>query len=188
MTNSSNDNLPPIPAKRYFSLEELCELARINPAQFADWQHEHGLVIGYGGNVYTRSDVVKIRQLCATFSPFVDTFNRNGLDAAGNPAATAEEMTVGLAALLDRIEKALAWGARGRRFESFHSDQKYKRLGNLYQAFSPFLAWEGVSDGLYFRWIEFSDSFAFFYMIVLMTHCCIRCAVSYWKGFSPHKK
>ena len=57
---------------------------------------------------YTRSDVVKIRQLCATFSPFVDTFNRNGLDAAGNPAATAEEMTVGLAALLDRIEKALA--------------------------------------------------------------------------------
>ena len=108
MTNSSNDNLPPIPAKRYFSLEELCELARINPAQFADWQHEHGLVIGYGGNVYTCSDVVKIRQLCATFSPFVDTFNRNGLDAAGNPAATAEEMTVGLAALLDRIEKALA--------------------------------------------------------------------------------
>lgn len=78
MTNNV-DLLPPIPAQRYFSLEELCELVQINPTQFARWQHEHAEVIGYGGNSYTRRDVIKLRKLKDTFAPFVDEFNGNAV-------------------------------------------------------------------------------------------------------------
>ncbi len=108
MTSSANVDLPPIPAKRYFSLAELCELAQISPKQFAQWQQEHGIVVGYGADHYTRADVVKTRKLRDTFAPFIDAFNHNGLDADGRPAATAEEIKTGLAALSDKIEKALA--------------------------------------------------------------------------------
>ena len=38
MTSSVNAKLPDIPARRYFSLAELCELSQISPAQFAQWQ------------------------------------------------------------------------------------------------------------------------------------------------------
>ncbi|MGF6148057.1 Uncharacterised protein [Kingella potus] len=108
MTSSGNVKLPEIPAKRYFSLAELCELAQISAAQFAQWQYEHGTVVGYGADKYTRADVVKIRKLKDTFAPFVDGFNHNGLDAEGHPAATAEEVGAALGGLLAKIEKALA--------------------------------------------------------------------------------
>ena len=49
MTNNAN---PVIPAKRYFSLDEMCELVQISPSQFAQWQHENGIVVGYGGDRY----------------------------------------------------------------------------------------------------------------------------------------
>lgn len=107
MTNNAAD-LPVIPTKRYFSLDELCELAQISPAQFAAWQHNHGVVVGYGGKHYTRSDVVKVRHLKDTFAPFVDEFNRNALDASGNPAIKAEEMRIELERMLAEIEKTLA--------------------------------------------------------------------------------
>ena len=44
MTN--NVNRPAVPAKRYFTLDEVCELVQISPSQFAQWQHENGAVIG----------------------------------------------------------------------------------------------------------------------------------------------
>lgn len=43
MTN--NVNRPAVPAKRYFTLDEVCELVQISPSQFAQWQHENGAVI-----------------------------------------------------------------------------------------------------------------------------------------------
>lgn len=107
MTNNANV-LPVVPAKRYFSLEELCELVQINPEQFAAWQHENGIVIGYGGERYTRQDVVKLRKLKNTFAPFVDAFNHNALDAEGNPAVKAEEVRAELQEILAEIEKTLA--------------------------------------------------------------------------------
>lgn len=106
MTN--NVNLPNIPAKRYFSLSEMCELAQISPAQFAQWQHENGVVVGYGGNSYTRADVLKVLKLKDTFEPFIDTFNHNALDASGNPAIRAEEMRAELKKMLGEVEKTLA--------------------------------------------------------------------------------
>lgn len=106
MTN--NTNFPLIPAKRYFSLNELCELVQISTAQFTQWQHENGVVVGYGGNNYTRADVLKVLKLKDTFAPFIDTFNHNALDASGNPAIQAEEMREELKKMLAGVEKTLA--------------------------------------------------------------------------------
>ncbi|WP_373741409.1 hypothetical protein [Neisseria sp.] len=105
MTNSVDQT---IPAKRYFTLDEVCQLVQINPAQFVRWQHENGAVIGYGGEHYTRLDVVKLMKLKDSFAPYVDGFNYNLNDAEGNPAADAEEVRAGLENILSDIEKALA--------------------------------------------------------------------------------
>ena len=40
MANKTERALPPIPVKRYFSLEELCYLADIQPEQFFQWQQQ----------------------------------------------------------------------------------------------------------------------------------------------------
>ena len=80
----------------------------IRPEQFAQWQHAHGVVVGYGGDHYTRQDVMKLRRLKDTFAPFVDEFTRNALDGEGNPAIRADEMRVELQKILADIEKALA--------------------------------------------------------------------------------
>ncbi|MCP1659491.1 hypothetical protein [Neisseria perflava] len=105
MTNNAN---PTIPAKRYFSLDEVCQLVQISPAQFAQWQHENGAVIGYGGDRYTRSDVVKLLKLKDTFAPYIDGFSQGSVDANGNPAADAEEIRVGLKKVLADLEQTLA--------------------------------------------------------------------------------
>ena len=82
MTNNVN-SLPPLPAQRYFTLNEVCELVQISPAQFAEWQNANGTVIGYGGEFYTRRDVVShyaasIKRVKACWAPFWS----NGLDAS----------------------------------------------------------------------------------------------------------
>ena len=100
--------LPPIPAQRYFSLDELCRLAEISPEAFAQWQHEHGVVIGYGGQQFTRLDVIKVRQLKDTFAPYHDPFTENHVDTAGNPAITAVAVKQELDHVLDKIEQTLA--------------------------------------------------------------------------------
>ena len=103
----TNNNNPVIPAKRYFTLDEMCQLVQISPDQFAQWQHENNVVIGYGGDRYTRSDVVKLLKLKDTFEPYIDTFNRGALDANGNPAANAEEVRHGLVQILSDLERHL---------------------------------------------------------------------------------
>ena len=105
MTNNAN---PVIPAKRYFSLDEMCKLVQISPSQFSQWQHENGIVVGYGGDRYTRSDVVKLLKLKDTFAPYVDRFSRDSLDANGHPAAKAEEVKAELNSILADLQKALA--------------------------------------------------------------------------------
>ena len=107
MTNKTKRHLPLIPSKRYFSLEELCYLADIRPEQFLQWQQDNGIVIGHGGNQYTRQDVVKTRKLSGSFPSYVDRFNLNGYDSLGRSAATAEEVKSNLQAILGKIELAL---------------------------------------------------------------------------------
>ncbi|UOP04678.1 hypothetical protein [Conchiformibius kuhniae] len=103
MTNSVK--LPPVPAKRYFSLEEVCRLAAVKPAQLAEWQRRHGSIGGRGGSRFTRLDVMKIRQLQHGIA---DVFTHDGLDADGNPAIGADEMRDELEKILGKIEKTLA--------------------------------------------------------------------------------
>ncbi|ASK27726.1 hypothetical protein [Neisseria chenwenguii] len=105
MTNSAN---PLIPAKRYFTLDELCELVQISPMQFAQWQRENGVVVGYGGDRYTRADAVKLLKLKDTFAPYIDGLSQGRLDAEGNPAADAEEVRSSLKKILAGVEQALA--------------------------------------------------------------------------------
>lgn len=105
MTNNANQ---PIPAKRYFTSDEVCRLVQISPQQFAQWQHENGTVIGYGGERYTRSDVVKLLKLKDTFEPYVEEAEPVVLDAEGNPAADIAEIRAGLQHVLADLEKTLA--------------------------------------------------------------------------------
>ncbi|MBP6346521.1 MAG: hypothetical protein KA346_11455 [Neisseriaceae bacterium] len=104
---NKNNHLPPVPQQRYFTLLEVCELAQIDAHNFEQWQYQNGVVLGYGGNVYSRQDVLKVRQLRASFEPSVDPFTHDQLDAAGEPAIDAQAAKEALAAVLARLETAL---------------------------------------------------------------------------------
>ena len=102
---TSNNN-PVIPAKRYFTLDEMCHwcksarpsLPNGNMKIMCDWIRWRR---------YTRSDVVKLLKLKDTFEPYIDTFSRGALDVNGNPAANAEEVRHGLMQILSDLERHL---------------------------------------------------------------------------------
>lgn len=100
----NNVNLPAIPAKRYFTLEEMCNLAKIDAAQFVKWQRE-GQIFGRGGKYFTRLDLMKIRQLRYADA---DGFVQGHLDINGKPIISAQEVRSELKKLLVKIEKTLA--------------------------------------------------------------------------------
>ncbi|SSY80005.1 hypothetical protein [Alysiella crassa] len=102
---TSNADLPVIPTKRYFSLQEVCQLANVKPEQLAEWQRQEGRVLGKGGNHFTRLDVIKIRQLHHGIS---DNTPNTGLDENGNPVISVNEMRDELKKMLGNIEKMLA--------------------------------------------------------------------------------
>lgn len=101
----NNANLPVIPAKRYFSREEACALAGILPEQLLEWQRQEGGLIGKGNQIFTRQDIIKLRQLAHGIG---DYFAREALDAQGNPVITATQMRQELNTLLNKFERALA--------------------------------------------------------------------------------
>jgi len=105
---NKNNHLPPIPQQRYFTLPELCELAQVDAYNFEQWQYQNGVVLGYGGNVYSRQDVLKVRQLRASFEPTIDPFTLDRLDAAGEPAIDGATAKEALGDILNRLEAALA--------------------------------------------------------------------------------
>ncbi|QMT32234.1 hypothetical protein [Alysiella filiformis] len=105
MINNVDWSLPPLPAKRYFSLREVCELAQVEPEQLAQWQRQEGSIIGKGGNYFTRLDVIKIRQLQHGIA---DSFGQQLFDAQGNPAIETDELRDELEKMLVKIEKMLA--------------------------------------------------------------------------------
>ena len=107
MENKSKQLLP-IPAQRYFTLEELCRLADISAEQFSIWQQIHGIIIGYGGKQYTRADVIKVRQLRDSFTPYIDPFTRNQVDTDGNPVINALETRQQIEKVVDNLNSVLA--------------------------------------------------------------------------------
>lgn len=101
----NNADLPVIPAKRYFSLEEAASLSQLGIGQIQQWQQQEGVVLGKGTQVLNRSDVIKLRQMRHSIS---DYFAHGSLDSKGNPIISAHEMRIGLANIAERIEKELA--------------------------------------------------------------------------------
>ncbi len=101
----NNANLPAIPAKRYFSIAEACQLAGIEEAQLHEWQQQEGSILGKGANTLTRLDVIKLRQLSHSIS---DYFAQGALDGNGNPVIRADEMRDELAIMLAKIDSSLA--------------------------------------------------------------------------------
>ena len=66
---SSNDELPPIPAKRYFTIGEVSELCSVKPHVLRYWEQEFPQLnpVKRRGNrrYYQRQDVILIRQIRA---------------------------------------------------------------------------------------------------------------------------
>ncbi|AGM40803.1 MerR family transcriptional regulator [Spiribacter salinus M19-40] len=64
---SSNDELPPIPAKRYFTIGEVSELCGVKPHVLRYWEQEFPQLnpVKRRGNrrYYQRQDVLLIRQI-----------------------------------------------------------------------------------------------------------------------------
>ena len=64
---SNNSELPPIPAKRYFTIGEVSELCAVKPHVLRYWEQEFPLLepAKRGGNrrYYQRQDVILIRQI-----------------------------------------------------------------------------------------------------------------------------
>ena len=104
---TSKDNLISVPAQRYFTAEELCQIVGISSKEFSAWQREHGL-IGFGGKHYSRLDVLKVMQLKPTFAPYVDAFTHNFVDEAGEPAVDALAVRYKLNDIVSEIDKVLA--------------------------------------------------------------------------------
>lgn len=102
---NNNANLPAIPAQRYFTLQQACQLADLDAEQVHEWQQQEGQVLGKGTHVLTRADVIKLRQMRHSIR---DYFARGALDIDGNPVIDAAEMRSELEVLLTNIEKALA--------------------------------------------------------------------------------
>ncbi|MDK4688301.1 hypothetical protein [Kingella negevensis] len=98
----NNDNLSVIPAKRYFTIEEACDLAGITTQQLTEWQLQECLVLGKGANVLTRSDVMKLRQMRYAI------LSVTNMDSFGNPAISNDEMRSELKDMLASIQKVLA--------------------------------------------------------------------------------
>ncbi len=67
LDGSSNDELPPIPAKRYFAIGEVSELCGVKPHVLRYWEQEFPQLkpVKRRGNrrYYQRQDVILIRQI-----------------------------------------------------------------------------------------------------------------------------
>lgn len=100
---TSSVNFTQIPAQRYFSLDELCQIVGISSKQFAAWQRDYGH-IGHGGQHYNRLDVMQVLQLKHTFAPYVDAFTHNFVAEDGEAAMDAVQVQAQLSALLQKIE------------------------------------------------------------------------------------
>ncbi|WP_434778841.1 hypothetical protein [Neisseria sp. Ec49-e6-T10] len=99
-----NVDFPAVPLKRYFSLDELCQLAQIETDVFVEWQNQHGIVLGKGGNTYSRQDVFLLRKLSATFQPPVDSFLQGQEGLTEQVALSAQEVSNRLAVILQRLQ------------------------------------------------------------------------------------
>ena len=88
LDQGNNNELPPIPAKRYFTIGEVSELCAVKPHVLRYWEQEFPALnpVKRRGNrrYYQRHDVLMIRQIRALL--YDQGFTITGARAAGRPA------------------------------------------------------------------------------------------------------
>ena len=98
---SHNDELPPIPGKRYFTIGEVSELCAVKPHVLRYWEQEFPQLnpVKRRGNrrYYQRQDVLTIRQIRALLyeEGFTITGARQRLEADGQrPSVLANDSSL----------------------------------------------------------------------------------------------
>ena len=117
-SHSSNSSLPPIPAKRYFTIGEVSELCGVKPHVLRYWEQEFTQLkpVKRRGNrrYYQHHEVLLIRRIRDLLyeQGFTISGARNRLDESGSAssraqAARAEAGKVDLAAIRNEIASIL---------------------------------------------------------------------------------
>ncbi len=118
-SRSSKASLPPIPAKRYFTIGEVSELCGVKPHVLRYWEQEFTQLrpVKRRGNrrYYQHHEVLLIRRIRALLyeEGFTISGARHRLDQGGAPdaqprhAATATEEPISVAALRTEIQDVL---------------------------------------------------------------------------------
>src|SRR5271169_768795 len=146
---SNNSELPPIPGKRYFTIGEVSDLCGVKPHVLRYWEQEFPQLkpVKRRGNrrYYQRQDVLIIRQIRSLLyeQGFTIGGARNRLKGGeaqvdlNQSQQLIHQMRIELEELIKILFRyhsllgrgvaqpgsALAWGARGRKFESCRPDQ-----------------------------------------------------------------
>ena len=109
--SSSGDDLPPIPAKRYFTIGEVSELCGVKPHVLRYWEQEFNQLkpVKRRGNrrYYQHHEVLLVRRIRELLynQGFTISGARNRLDESGAPAV----------AVVEKIDVAkMAGGLRGQ--------------------------------------------------------------------------
>ena len=110
---SNNDELPPIPPKRYFTIGEVGELCAVKPHVLRYWEQEFPQLkpVKRRGNrrYYQRQDVVLIRQIKSLLydQGFTIGGARQRMSGAEGPAKTAVDSRL-FADLIKDLEEVIA--------------------------------------------------------------------------------
>ena len=116
---NSKDSLPPIPAKRYFTIGEVSELCGVKPHVLRYWEQEFTQLkpVKRRGNrrYYQHHEVLLIRRIRELLyeQGFTISGARNRLDDSGSNArnakaeASAQAAVMGLAAVRSEIQSVL---------------------------------------------------------------------------------
>lgn len=111
---SNNNELPPIPGKRYFTIGEVSELCDVKPHVLRYWEQEFPQLkpVKRRGNrrYYQRHDVIMIRQIRGLLyeQGFTIGGARQRLEQEATPEATTPADPQVLHALREELEQILA--------------------------------------------------------------------------------
>lgn len=111
---SNNDELPPIPGKRYFTIGEVSELCCVKPHVLRYWEQEFPQLspVKRRGNrrYYQREDVVMIRQIRSLLYDQGYTIGgaRQRMDGDDEATASSDEYKELIREMIDELEQLLA--------------------------------------------------------------------------------
>lgn len=111
---SHNDELPAIPAKRYFTIGEVSELCAVKPHVLRYWEQEFPQLkpVKRRGNrrYYQRQDVITIRQIRGLLYDQGFTINgaRQQMSGDATPAASNPKANQVIGEIITELEEVLA--------------------------------------------------------------------------------